>query len=154
MRFVRALLVFFIALLSTGCTVAHFTYIRNLSDSSAELTFVFDQTAAPSLQDSVFIPYSLSSHLINGKTYQYLTDSIVARKSSTTKMKLILPSGGMIMFDKNTSRKVGYHDPSLIEVAIPGKQMKYELVAGSPGKDQKQFKSTGAHGRIYWHDIY
>ncbi len=154
MKAIRTLLLGALALCFSGCTVTHFVYLRNLSESAAGVVLVFDQAAAPSLKDSLFIPSSASSHLINGKTYVYMTDSIVARRIATTKLKLILPAGGMIVFDKNTSKKVGYFDPAKIEVSITDKQTKYEVVTATPGNDQKQFKSTGAHDRIYWHDIY
>lgn len=154
MKAIRTLLLGAFALFFSGCTVTHFVYLRNLSETSADIVLVFDQEAAPSIKDSIYIPLSASSHLINGKTYVYMTDSLVAKRIATTKLKLVLPAGAMIMFDKITSQKVGYFEPSKIEVSITDKQTKYEVVTVSPGKDQKQFKSTGAHDRIYWHDIY
>jgi len=143
-----------LAMLVSGCTVAHFTYIRNLSESDVQLTFVFDQDAAPSLRDSMFVPSSPTAHLVNNSTYTFMTDSIIAKKNGMTTLRLVLPYGAMIMIDKNTSRKVGYNDPSQIEVAIPTKNVKYRLVNSAPAAGQKQLKSKGACGRIHWHDIY
>lgn len=154
MKAIRMLLLGALTLFFSGCTVTHFVYLRNLSETSVDIVLVFDKEAAPSIKDSIYIPSSTSSHLINGKTYVYMTDSIVAKRIATTKLKLILPAGAMIMFDKITSHKVGYFEPSKIEVSITDKQTMYEVVTASPGKDQKQFKTSGSRSRIYWHDIY
>lgn len=154
MRRTLSVLACALAMLVSGCTVAHFTYIRNLSESDVQLTFVFDQDAAPSLRDSMFVPSSPTAHLVNNSTYTFMTDSLIAKKIGMTTLKMSFPSGAMIMIDKNTSRKVGYHDPSQIEVAIPVRNVKYTLVNSAPTDGQKQLKSKGSYGHIHWHDIY
>lgn len=141
--------------LLTGCVVLHYHYMRNLSEAAVNVTFIFDQAAAPSLPDSMYIRYSSSSHLVNGKTPEYMTDSLKARKYMLTKMKFVLPSGGMIMLDKNTSSKIGYHDPLRIEIAdTTGKLLQTVHFSEAPAANGKVFKSKGRFNQYHWHDIY
>lgn len=144
-----------LAFLLTGCVVLHYHYMRNLSEAPVNVTFIFDQAAAPSLPDSMYIRYSSSSHLVNGKTPEYMTDSLKVRKYMFTKMKFVLPSGGMIMLDKNTSSKIGYHDPLRIEIAdTTGKLLQTVHFSEAPSANGKVFKSKGRFNQYHWHDIY
>jgi len=140
--------------LFSGCTVVHLSYVRNLGEHPVELTFIFPQEAATVLPDSMYIPSSVSSHLVNKNTWSHMTDSVIAKKTGTTKMKITLPSGSMIMYDKATSKKIRYHDPSKMEVSIPATGTNYEVIFGSAAGDAKQFKSKGMGGRIHWFDVY
>lgn len=144
-----------IAFTLTGCVVLHYHYLRNLSEAPVNVTFIFDQAAAPSLPDSMYIRYSSSSHLVNGKTPEYMTDSLKVRKYMFTKMKFVLPSGGMIMLDKNTSSKIGYYDPLRIEIAdTTGKLLQTVHFSEAPAANGKVFKSNGRFNQYHWHDIY
>ncbi|MFM2017417.1 MAG: hypothetical protein RL007_1073 [Bacteroidota bacterium] len=143
------------AILLTGCVVLHYHYMRNLSEAPVNVTFIFDQSGAPSLPDSMYIRYSSSSHLVNGKTPAYMTDSLKVKKFMFTKMKFVIPSGGMIMLDKNTSSKIGYHDPLRIEIAdTTGKLLQTVHLSEAPAANGKVFKSKGRFGQYHWHDIY
>jgi|GEM_PF-1961188 len=144
-----------LAFLLTGCVVLHYHYMRNLSEAPVNVTFIFDQAAAPSLPDSMYIRYSSSSHLVNGKTPEYMTDSLKVRKYMFTKMKFVLPSGGMIMLDRNTSSKIGYHDPLRLEIAdTTGKLLQTVHFSEAPAANGKVFKSKGRFNQYQWHDIY
>jgi len=144
-----------LAFLLTGCVVLHYHYMRNLSEAPVNVTFIFDQAAAPSLPDSMYIRYSSSSHLVNGKTPEYMTDSLKVRKYMFTKMKFVLPSGGMIMLDRNTSSKIGYHDPLRLEIAdTTGKLLQTVHFSEAPAANGKVFKSKGRFNQYHWHDIY
>ena len=68
MRQFSIFIVLMAGFLFSGCTVAHFTYVRNLSEHPVELTFIFPQEAATVLADSMYIPSSVSSHLVNKNT--------------------------------------------------------------------------------------
>jgi hypothetical protein len=139
----------------TGCVVLHYHYMRNLSEVPVHITFIFDQSAAPSLPDSMYIRYSSSSHLVNRNTPEYMMDSVKVRKYMFTKMKFVLPSGGMIMIDKNTSSKIGYHDPLRIEIAdSTGKLLQTVHLSETPDANGKVFKSKGRFNQYHWHDIY
>jgi len=141
--------------LLTGCVVLHYHYMRNLSEAPVNVTFIFDQAAAPSLPDSMYIRYSSSSHLVNEKTPEYMTDSLKVRKYMFTKMKFVLPSGGMIMLDRNTSSKIGYHDPLRLEIAdTTGKLLQTVHFSEAPAANGKVFKSKGRFNQYQWHDIY
>lgn len=155
MKRISVAILFLFAIVLTGCTVLHFHYLRNLSEHPVVATFIFDQSAAPSLPDSLFIRYSTTSHLVNGKTPDYMTDSLIVRKVLLTKMKVTLPSGGMIMLDKVTSSKIGYHDPLRIEIAdTTGKLLNTVYFSEAPKSDGKVFKTTGRFNQYHWHDIY
>ncbi len=143
-----------ISFLLSGCTINVLTYVRNLSEESVELTFVFPAEAAPMLKDSMYIPYSSTVHLIRKNTYTYMTDSLVAKKITLNKMKVVLPSGGMIMFDKVTSKKIGYHDPEKMEVHRPSKGITETVYITSTSGNEKSFKSKGKMPKLYWFDIY
>lgn len=155
MRKLFVFLTFALVFSFTSCVVLHYHYLRNLSESPVNVTFIFDQAAAPSLPDSMFIHYSSTSHLVNGKTPAYMTDSLKVKKFMFTKMKFVLPSGGMIMLDKMTSSKIGYHDPLRIEIAdTSGKLLQSVYFSEAPAANGKVFKSKGRFGQYHWHDIY
>jgi hypothetical protein len=155
MKKLIVLLTLSLAFLLTGCVVLHYHYMRNLSEAPVNVTFIFDQAAAPSLPDSMYIRYSSSSHLVNGKTPEYITDSLKVRKYMFTKMKFVIPSGGMIVLDKNTSSKIGYHDPLRIEIAdTTGKLLQTVHFSEAPAANGKVFKSKGRFGQYHWYDIY
>jgi hypothetical protein len=70
-------------------------------------------------------------------------------------MKFTIPSGGMIMLDKVTSSKIGYHDPLRIEIAdTSGKSLQTIHFSEQPAANGKVFKSKGRFGQFHWHDIY
>jgi hypothetical protein len=155
MRKLFVFLMFALIFSLTSCVVLHYHYMRNLSEAPVNVTFIFDQSAAPSLPDSIYIRYSSSSHLVNGKTPAYMTDSLKVKKFMFTKMKFVIPSGGMIMLDKNTSSKIGYHDPLRIEIAdTAGKLLQTVYFSKAPAANGKVFKSKGRFSQYHWHDIY
>lgn len=140
--------------LFSGCTVAHFTYIRNLTEHTAEISFTVDLTRMKSIPDSINIPFSPTAHRVNKNTYTHMTDSIVAKRYPGSTMKLLIPSGGMIMIDKNTSRKIGYYEPEKIKVKLPGKEEYTVVVSGAATEGQRRFQEKGRVPRIAWFDIY
>jgi hypothetical protein len=144
----------FVAMLISGCTIVQYTYMRNLSEDTAEIYFDFDAAAMKSIPDSLHIPFSSMSHPVNSKTYSFMTDSIVAKRYSGTTLLIHLPSGGMIMFDKNTAKKIGYYGPEKIKVAVPGKEAYTVKLVGPVEAGEKQFLTKGNSPKIYWHDIY
>lgn len=137
----------------SGCTVVHLFFVRNLSAESAEVIFVFDASASLQLPDSLYIPYSSTSHLVNKSTADHMKDSLKFKKITLTKYRAVLPSGSMIMIDKNTSKKVGYHDPLKIEVTQAGKSAR-EVYFGTPSGDAKTFRVKGKMPVLHWYDIY
>lgn len=142
-----------LCMMLSGCTVLHLFFVRNLAEGTTEVTFVFDQSAAVILPDSMYIPYSSSSHLINKNTASVMKDSILIRKFTLTKMRGFLPTGSMIMLDKFTSKKIGYHDPLKMEVVISGKPMQ-EVYFGTPAVNAKTFSVKGKAPVLHWYDIY
>lgn len=140
--------------LLSGCTVAQFTYMRNLTQKSVEIYFDFDAAALSKIPDSIYVPYSSMSHPVNKNSPNFMTDSIVAKRYTGSTLRITLPEGGMIMFDKVTSRKIGYHDPEKIKVAIPGKEPYTVRLYGVSQPGEAQFQTKGNSPKIYWHDIY
>lgn len=143
-----------VCFLLSGCTVAQYAYMRNLTDKSVEIYFDFDAAALAKIPDSIYIPYSLTSHPINKNTPKFMTDSIAARRYTGTTLRITLPSGGMIMFDKYTSGKIGYHEPQKIKVAVPGNEPLTVVISEVPVNGQRSFQTKGNSPKIYWYDIY
>jgi hypothetical protein len=140
--------------LLSGCTIAQFTYMRNLTQKTVEVYFDFDASAVAKIPDSIYVPFSPTSHAISRNTPDFMKDSIVAKRYTGTTLRISLPEGSMIMFDKNTSHKIGYHDPVKIKVAVPGNQP-YTVVIGDVVQEgEKRFQVKGNSPKIYWHDIY
>ena len=140
-------------ILFSGCTVAQLYYVRNLTDETIDVTFVFPNGEALMLRDSLFIPYSPTSHLVKKNTYDYMTDSLKAKKVSLTEMKIALPSGSMIMLDKTTLKKVDYHQPEKMKVTRPSKGTTDEVLF-TPKGDAKTFREKGKMPRLLWYDVY
>jgi hypothetical protein len=128
--------------------------MRNLTDKSVDIYFDFDASALGKIPDSIFIPYSPTSHSINKNARNFMTDSIVAKRYTGTTLHIELPTGGMIMFDKVTSKKIGYHDPEKIKVAVPGKEPVTVRLYGDPQPGEAKFQTKGNSPKIYWFDIY
>lgn len=143
-----------VCFLLSGCTVAQFTYLRNLTEHTAEVYFDFDPATMKSIPDSISIPFSATSHPVNRKTYTFMTDSIVARRYTGMTLRISIPAGGMIMIDKNTSHKIGYHYPDKMKVAIPGKEPYTVRLSGDLQAGERQFQTKGNSPKLYWHDIY
>jgi hypothetical protein len=140
-------------LLFSGCTVAHVYYVRNLSPEAVDITFVFPNGEALMLRDSLYIPYSATSHLVKKNTDTYMTDSLKAKKISLTEMKISLPSGAMIMLDHVTSHKLEYHMPEKMKVMRPSKGTTDDVYL-MPKGDAKTFKEKGKLPHLLWYDIY
>ena len=149
---VRFCCLFFVVLFS-GCTVAHFVYVRNCRDHAVKVTMEFRPEASSSLPQQVYVPYSDLLHLVNDRTLVYMTDSLCFRKNGTTKMEAYLPSGAMIMIDKPTSAKVHYHEPVSFIVADTVKKQTDKIVFGNASGDDKLFSSRKTIGKIYWYDV-
>lgn len=138
----------------SGCTVVQFTYIRNLTEQTVDIYFDFDAAAMKSVPDSIYVPFSATSHQVNKNTPTFMTDSIVAKRYTGTTLVLHVPTGGMIMFDKSTSHKIGYHDPERIKVKVPGQEAYTVRLSGTLLEGEKPFQTKGNSPRIFWHDIY
>lgn len=154
MRKTSALLIICVCFFLSGCTVAQFTYMRNLTQKTVEIYFDFDAAAVAKIPDSIYVPFSPTSHAVNKNTPKFMTDSIVAKRYTGTTLRISLPEGGMIMFDKTTSQKIGYHDPEKVKVAIPGKEPYTVRLLGVRQTGEAQFQTKGNSPKIYWHDIY
>jgi hypothetical protein len=154
MRKLFAPMIIALCFLLSGCTVAQFTYMRNLTEHTAEIYFDFDAGAMKSIPDSIYVPYAPTSHQVTRNTPEYMKDSIVARRYTGTTLRISLPAGGMIMFDKNTSHKIGYHDPEKIKVAVPGKEPYTVRLRGAAEAGERLFLEKGNSPKIFWHDIY
>lgn len=152
-KFIGVAAVFFCMLFS-GCTVAQYTFLRNLTPHTVEVYFDFDITSMKSIPDSIYVPYSAVSHSVNKKAITYMTDSIVAKRYTGTTLRISLPTGSMIMLDKNTSHKIGYHYPERIKVAVPGKEPYTVRLSGDLQAGEKQFQQKGNSPKMYWHDVY
>lgn len=142
-----------LCLFLSGCTVAHLYYVRNLSPETVDITFVFPNGEALMQRDSVYIPYSSTSHLVKKNTYSYMTDSLKAKKISLTEMKISLPSGAMIMLDRHTLHNVNYHQPEKMKVTRPSKGT-IDDVYFMPKGDAKTFKEKGKMPHLLWYDVY
>jgi hypothetical protein len=138
----------------SGCTIAQFAYMRNLTEKSVEIYFDFDASALTKIPDSIYVPFSPISHPINRNTPKFMTDSIVARRYTGTTLRITLPTGGMIMFDKNTSGKIGYHEPQKIKIAVPGNEPFTVVIGDVVTEGQRRFQTKGNSPKIYWYDIY
>lgn len=154
MRKLIGLIAIFFGVLFSGCTIVQLTYMRNLTEHTVEIYFDFDAAAMTSVPDSIFIPYSPTSHQVNKNTFAFMTDSIVAKRYTGTTLLMRIPTGGMIMFDKNTSRKIGYHDPEKIKIKVPGKEPYTVKLAGPLETGEKLFQTKGNSPKIFWFDIY
>lgn len=144
----------FLCMLFSGCTVAQYTYVRNLTPNTVELYFDFNIDAMKSIPDSIYVPYAAMSHAVNRNTPAFMTDSIVAKRYTGTTVRISVPTGGMIMFDKNTAKRIGYHAPEKIKVAVPGKEPYTVRFSGELQVGEKQFLTKGNSPKMYWHDIY
>src|SRR5688572_22155232 len=121
MRKLPLVIVAIICFVLSGCTVVRYTYIRNLTEHTVDVYFDFDVAAMKSVPDSVYVPFSATSHQVNKNALAFMTDSIIAKRYSGATLLMHIPTGGMIMFNKNTSRKLGYQAPEKIKVKVPGK---------------------------------
>lgn len=153
MKRIASLLLIAGACMLSGCTVAHFYYVRNLSDETVDVTFVFADGEALMLHDSLYVPYSVTSHLVKKNTYTYMTDSLKAKKVLLTEMNLTLPAGSMIMLDKTTLGKIGYHSPDKMKITRPSKGTTDEVYF-LPKGNVKTFKEKGTAPHLLWYDIY
>lgn len=140
--------------LLSGCTIAQFTYIRNLTEFTADVYFDFDAASVKAIPDSIFVPFAPTSHPINSNTMSFMTDSVVAKRYTNTTLLLHIPSGGMIMFDKTTSRKIGYITPEKLKVKVGDKEPYTVKIAGPVAAGERLFQTKGNSPKIYWHDIY
>jgi len=143
-----------LCLLFSGCTTVQYTYMRNLTEGTADIYFDFDAAAMKSIPDSVYIPCSATSHPINSNTPSFMTDSVVAKRYSGTTLLLRIPSGGMIMFDKSTARNVGYMVPEKVKVKMGDKEPYTVKLVGPLAAGEKQFQTKGTSPKIFWYDIY
>lgn len=154
MKKLAGVVAIFLCMLFSGCTVAQFTFMRNLTEHTVDIYFDFDVTAMKSIPDSIYVPYSATAHSINKKAISYMTDSVIAKRYTGTTLHISLPTGGMIMFDKKTSHKIGYHDPERIKVAVPGKEPYTVRLSGDVQSGEKLFVQKGNSPKIFSHDIY
>ncbi len=154
MRKLLAPLCVCICFVLSGCTIAQYAYMRNLTEQAVEIYFDFDAAAVAKIPDSIYVPYSPTSHAINRNTTKFMTDSIVARRYTGATLRITLPAGSMLMFDKNTSHKIGYHEPQKIKVAVPGKEPFTVVMGDVVLEGAKRFQTKGNSPKIFWYDIY
>jgi hypothetical protein len=154
MKKLPGIIALLLCMLLSGCTIAEFTFMRNLTPHTVEVYFDFNIAAMKSIPDSIYIPYSATSHTVNRKAIDYMTDSIVAKRYTGTTLHISVPTGGMIMFDKNTAYKIGYNAPEKIRVAVPGKEPYTVRVFGAVQSGERQFQEKGNSPKLRWHDVY
>lgn len=140
--------------LLSGCTVVQLTYMRNLTEGTAEVYFDFNAAAIQRIPDSLYIPFSPTSHPINKHAVTLMTDSIIAKRYTNTTLIVRIPAGGMIMFDKTTSRKIGYMAPEKIKVKAGDKEAYTVKLVGPAAAGEKLFQTKGNSPKLYWFDIY
>ena len=138
----------------SGCTIVQYTYLRNLSEKTADVYFDLNTASVKAIPDSLYIPFSAMSHPVNNNTYKFMTDSIKVRRYTGTTLLLQIPSGGMVMFDKSTLKKIGCIAPEKIKVALPGKDPYTVRVVGPAQNGERLFQTKGNSPKIYWHDVY
>lgn len=150
----KLVFLFTMTFLLSGCTVAHFYYVRNLSESPVTIVLKFPKAPVTTpLPDSIYVSYSPTSHLVNKKTFTFMHDSIVLRRSNWTSMTLEIPAGAMLMWDKATSKKLGYNDPMTMDVRVGNKEP-YPVYFGLSESNIKTFKKKGVLPKLFWFDIY
>lgn len=142
-----------VSFLLSGCTVAHFAYVRNLSECDVAIDLVFPEGKVV-IPDSIYLPYSSTSHLINSRTPDYMKDSVIAKKLGPNRISFWLPRGSMVMYDKNTSKKLGYWDPETVVIQCPRNQMISTIYFDPNSTMPKKFKQKGTISHITWLDIY
>lgn len=143
-------LLFAITFLLSGCTVAHFAYVRNLSEGDVRITVVFP-SGKVAIPDSLYFKSSTGSHILNARTPELMKDSIVARRLTTNKISLLLPEGNMVMWDKITAQKFSYTDPESIIIEMLKTGTTTTVYFDPKSTNEKKFKSKG---NISWFDIY
>ena len=154
MKKLTGLSVIILCLLLSGCTAVQYTYLRNLTEQNVEVYFDFNAAAMKSVPDSIYVPYSSTAHTLNTHTPGFMTDSILAKRYTGTTLHMSIPAGAMVMFDKTTAQKIGYHGPEKIRVAVPGKEPYTVRLSGDVQAGEKKFQQRGNSPKIYWHDIY